>query len=449
MEFNDKKCFSEEHKEIKAIVFCQECNEYLCNKCENLHLKLFKNHHCFNLDKTIDEIFTGFCKEKNHKEKLEYFCKDHNILCCDSCIIKIKNKDKGQHKDCEICFIEDIKEEKINKLNENIKILEDLSINFNESLNKLKFVIEKINTNKEELKLEIQKIFTKIRSTVNEREDELLLEIDKKYEENFLKEDIIKKSEKLPNKIRSSLEKGNLIKNELNNENKLNSIINDCLDIENNIKNINIISEAIKKSNISMNLKIQFFPKEEKIDKFLESLKSFGKISKFGQIDSKIINSDENELIINWIPNNINISFSLLYRMSEDGNEFTTFHNKCDNKFPLLFIAKAQNGNKFGGYTSIGWNTSNQYIIDTKSFLFSIDKKKKYAIQDNSATIGCYSYRGIDFHNDCYFYQTNMTLCYSNGNHSYLKGIGKVLGDNNQKDTFIVEEVEIFKINDK
>ena len=69
-------------------------------------------------------------------------------------------------------------------------------------------------------------------------------------------------------------------------------------------------------------------------------------------------------------------------------------------------------------------------------------------MQDNKATIGCYSYRGIDFNDDCYFYQKNMTFCRSNGDHSYLKGIGKVLGDNNQKDTFIVEEVEIFKIND-
>ena len=68
-------------------------------------------------------------------------------------------------------------------------------------------------------------------------------------------------------------------------------------------------------------------------------------------------------------------------------------------------------------------------------------------MQDNNATIGCYSNRGIDFNNDCYFYQKNMTLCYSDGNYSYLKGIGKVLGGNNKNNTFIVEEVEIFKIN--
>ena len=38
-----------------------------------------------------------------------------------------------------------------------------------------------------------------------------------------------------------------------------------------------------------------------------------------------------------------------------------------------------------------------------------------------------------------------MKKCYSSGNHNYLKGIGKVLADNNET-TFIVEEVEVYKI---
>ena len=55
------------------------------------------------------------------------------------------------------------------------------------------------------MKLEIQKIFTKIRSALNEREDYLILEVDKQYENIFFHEDIIKESEKLPNKIQESL----------------------------------------------------------------------------------------------------------------------------------------------------------------------------------------------------------------------------------------------------
>ena len=64
---NDKiKCFTEEHKEINAISFCPECKIYMCNKCENYHKPFFKNHQIYKLNNE-DEIFTGYCKEKNHR----------------------------------------------------------------------------------------------------------------------------------------------------------------------------------------------------------------------------------------------------------------------------------------------------------------------------------------------------------------------------------------------
>ena len=43
-----------------------------------------------------------------------------------SCICKIRKDEIGKHKDCNVCTIEEIKDEKINKLKENIKCLEEL-----------------------------------------------------------------------------------------------------------------------------------------------------------------------------------------------------------------------------------------------------------------------------------------------------------------------------------
>ena len=57
---------------------------------------------------------------------------------------------------------------------------------------------------------------------------------------NFFDEDIIKDGEKLPNKIKISFERGK--KNKEWNNNKLNILINDFLNIENNIKEINLIN---------------------------------------------------------------------------------------------------------------------------------------------------------------------------------------------------------------
>ena len=149
-----KKCFTEEHKEINAISYCPECRIYMCNKCEKYHSPFFKTHQISKLNKE-EELFTGFCQEKNHPNRLEYFCKEHNQLCCANCIAKINKKGDGQHKDCNVCEIELIKEVKKNKLKENIKYLEDIENNFNENMKLLKEFFEKIDKDKEDLKLEI------------------------------------------------------------------------------------------------------------------------------------------------------------------------------------------------------------------------------------------------------------------------------------------------------
>ena len=143
---------------------------------------------------------------------MKYFCKTHNKLCCAECITKFKGKNHGEHTDCDICSIEDIQNEKMNKLNENIKILEELSSNLQESIREIKIIFEKNEKKKEEIKMEIQKVFTKLRNSLNDREDELLSDVDKSFDELFLNENVIKESEKLPNKIKVSLEKGKLLR---------------------------------------------------------------------------------------------------------------------------------------------------------------------------------------------------------------------------------------------
>ena len=274
------KCTSIDHEALDAIIYCQQCRVYMCNKCEIFHSKLLKNHQTNKLDKNLKDIFTGFCKEENHLGKLEFFCETHNCLCCSDCLCKIKIKGKGNHLDCTVCILDDIKNEKKNELEKNIKLLKSLEKENEQLINELKLLFEKINQKKEQLKLEIQKIFTKLRNAINEREDKILIEVDKKFDNLYFKEDIIKDSEKLPNNIKESLEKGEKIDNDWNDENKLSSIINDCIKIENNISNINKINENIDKCNLAKDTEINFFPKEEnEINKFLDNINQFGIIN--------------------------------------------------------------------------------------------------------------------------------------------------------------------------
>ena len=190
MNNQNKKCSLKKHEDNDAIFFCPDCKVYMCNKCENFHSNLFENHHQIKLDKDISEIFTGLCSIQNHNYELEYFCKNHYILCCLACISKIKKKGKGQHSLCDVCIIEDIQEEKRNQLKRNINILDNLSKTLEDSIEQIKIIFEKLNENKESVKLKIQKIFTKIRNAINEREDKLLLEVDNKFG-NLVKEDLI------------------------------------------------------------------------------------------------------------------------------------------------------------------------------------------------------------------------------------------------------------------
>ena len=129
------KCSNKKHSEINAVRFCQECNIYLCNKCLNYHSELHENHKAYNIDKKIQEIFTGICGESNHKAPLEFYCKSHNKLCCSSCLSKLKGKENGQHFNCEVCLIEEIKEEKKIKLNENLKYMEEEGKKFAQEIN--------------------------------------------------------------------------------------------------------------------------------------------------------------------------------------------------------------------------------------------------------------------------------------------------------------------------
>ena len=277
---NQKKCSNKKHSEINALNYCTECKLYLCNKCSNNHSDLHDNHLTYNLDENTEEIFKDICNEPSHKNKLEFYCKNHNKLCCAACLSKIKGEGNGQHYNCNVCIIKEINDEKKNKLKENIKILKDFSEKIDNLLNELKALFQKIYQSKEALKMKISGVFSKLRNAINEREGELLLQLDKIYENTFFMEELIKNGEKLPNQIKIYKEKGNkLIKESDDNNNKLNDIINDCINIENIIKNIIEINESIDKCK-SKKIDIHFYPEEEiQITELLEKIKKFGEIN--------------------------------------------------------------------------------------------------------------------------------------------------------------------------
>ena len=235
-----EKCSLKKHIKEEAIIKCRECHRNMCKICYKHHSELFDDHNVkileTNDNKDLNNLFTGFCKEENHSDNLDYFCKNHNKLCCAACISKIKSKGNGQHTDCEVCNIDEIKEEKEKLLKENAQILQNLSNQLEELMGELKNNFEKIT--RESLKKTVQDTFTQIKKAIDDREKEVLSKIDTivddKYEDLFSNEK--RKYEPTYNEIEKLLNKSKEIDEDWSNPNKISSCVNDCLNIENNVK---------------------------------------------------------------------------------------------------------------------------------------------------------------------------------------------------------------------
>ena len=457
MNNNNHNCSFKEHTQINAISYCFICRIYMCNKCETFHSKMFEAHKSVNIDKITKDFFTGYCKEENHPYELEYFCKVHRQLCCAKCVIKIGNKKEAIHKNCDVCTIEEIKEEKINKLNENIEKLEKLSKTLNEEINNLKEIFEKVNNKREEIKLDLLKIFTKIRNELNNRENQLLEEVDKLFDKHFVKEDNIRECEKLPNKIKTSLEKCKKINIE---NDKLNSLINDCLNIENDINTIDEIKEDINKCKGANKLDIGFTTQnKDDINVLTDMINNFGKIVRFneGICDiSSIIKDDFNKqnLIINWIKGKINkdiLQFKLIFRMDENTSKSEDFHKACDKQGPTLVLIKTKTLRTFGGFTPLDWGKTGGGIKDesNQTFIFSLDMKKKFDILKVNEQAINRSNDGPKF-GDCDIkIESNMKngVSFANSNCNFLSGNNlELTGGHGDSQKFETLELEVFKV---
>ena len=191
-------------------------------------------------------------------------------------------------------------------LNQNINLLEELSVSLEKSITELKNIFEQINENKEDVKIKIQKLFTKLRNEINNREDELINNVEKKFEETFFKEDFIKKIEKLPKKVENTLKKGKSLNVNDKENNHINEFIYNYISLEKYIEDIKILNLNIAKCK-SLKPNIKLYLNEEEINYFNNKLKSFGHIY-YKHFEFE--NSTSNNYIVTGENKNIITNFS-------------------------------------------------------------------------------------------------------------------------------------------
>ena len=165
-------------------------------------------------------------------------------------------------------------------------------------MNELKKIIEEININKEKAKEEILKIFTKIRNELNNREDQLLIEVDNIFEKKFNVQNIDNfiKDTKYPEKIKIYLEKGKIAEKEWDKNEKKNILINDCINIEKAIDKMDKINTNLEKYKLQ-NKKFKFYCQPDEV---------INLIKKLGTFDEKINQQEVNITINNFNPQNLN-----------------------------------------------------------------------------------------------------------------------------------------------
>ena len=91
------------------------------------------------------------------------------------------------------------------------------------------------------------------------------------------------------------------------------------------------------------------------------------------------------------------IKTQLLYKGSRDGWNYNDFHSRCDNKGPSVTLFYTSEGRKCGGFTSQSWDSKTLRKFDSKSFIFSLDNKSVFPINNPEIAIYCGSNIGPAF----------------------------------------------------
>ena len=138
----------------------------------------------------------------------------------------------------------------------------------------------------------------------------------------------------------------NITKNKDETINEIMKLITQLKKECNELKHQNNIfqNDIISLKNENVHLKNNITEMKEKIDILWK-----------GRNRSKIINGNEiyYHHLINWLNPSKNMTMELLYRLSENGDKYSTFHQLCDNKGPTLTLFHVIDGNKVGIYTPL------------------------------------------------------------------------------------------------
>ena len=336
-----------------------------------------------------------------------------------------------------------------------------------------KYTLKEIQANNYFLQFEtLNEIFDEIKERIlnnkiiiKENENNLIINIplptSKNKEIIFELKSIIKNNNERINELTDLIMKLNtevdIIKNETKQlKDKCNNFENNEIQLKNEnaklkIENIQLkkdIEEIKNKETQFINENVQLKKDVIELREKLNILWEENKLIK--NLDSRIINGNMNYNLSlkNWINSSRKIKAELLYRLSENGDKYSTFHELCDNKGPTLTLFHVNDGNIVGIYTPLSWDSSNTWKDDMETFIFNLNKNQKYKKLIKKSSICCNSSYGpmtADFGCTIKIPVKSIKHCADRINQFYDKG-SEILPSNNQEKVYNLIELEVYKI---
>lgn len=129
--------------------------------------------------------------------------------------------------------------------------------------------------------------------------------------------------------------------------------------------------------------KVNELNKEIKLLKTQSNLVSDEKLDINLKSKDILLNEGEKNMICDWILKRMKsedkkVEMTLLYKLKTQGDNY--FHNYCNNKGYTVTLVRTTKGYRCGGFTTQSWSSRGNYANDVNAFLFSLEFKEMYPI---------------------------------------------------------------------
>ena len=179
-------CYEADDLNVKAESFCDDCVQFMCNKCYKIHERLNSTRgHVVKTGSAMPRSQAdkpprfSFCDE-HPKHLKNQFCSVHKQLVCSLCSLLY-------HKNCSTGSVEDVsKSISSSETNDLYDIVSDMKSNLESSLSAMKSNIDDLNGQKTIMLKQAQELYDKTVSKAKKWFDDEKSEIDTHYQSQLL-----------------------------------------------------------------------------------------------------------------------------------------------------------------------------------------------------------------------------------------------------------------------